>query len=126
MSKQTELAWAAGFFDGEGCTSIATNRNYAFHHKYPRLGLTQKHPEVLERFKQAVSGVNKIHKVNNREEYRYITQSYPEVKRILNLLWPYLSTLKKEQAKQVFSESTYTNSRNQYDPGEVIFHEIGV
>lgn len=116
MSRNTELAWAAGFFDGEGCT---TQCRWS-----PTIYVSQNDREVLDRFQAAV-GLGKV-----RGPYRRSKSSYkPESPRyifhtsgattaeVLKLLWPFLSRVKKEQAIKVFEGSTrkYSHSpRVQY------------
>jgi len=91
----SELAWAAGFFDGEGCTSVlkASRDRYA----YMRLSVSQKYPEVLERFKAAL-GHGSIYKSKTRSVYSLDVYKNERVIDVLNQLWPYLSERKKQQA----------------------------
>lgn len=51
-----KIAWAAGFFEGEGCLSIyGPNKKSRPDYLYPRLRITQHHdPECLYWFKEAV------------------------------------------------------------------------
>src|SRR6266540_4363990 len=55
---RTELAWAGGFFDGEGSTFVATRGHY------PVIGISQSDddgiPAVLVRFREAVGGYGHI------------------------------------------------------------------
>lgn len=44
--QDTEAAWAAGFFDGEGCSYL----HFAKGHPRVRMHVTQKEPELLFRF----------------------------------------------------------------------------
>lgn len=50
MPSIEEKAYAAGFFDGEGCISVIRNYNKKYSRWYHELraSVTQKHPEVLE------------------------------------------------------------------------------
>jgi hypothetical protein len=95
--KRAELAWAAGFFDGEGCTYLKKGRkSYS-----PALGITQNDPEVLHRFQKAVGAGA----VNGPYDYRgrgYKTNifwrySAGNISEIMEQLWPWLSTPKKKQ-----------------------------
>ena len=51
-----KIAWAAGFFEGEGCLSVeGPNKKSRPDYSYPRLRITQHYnPECLYWFKQAV------------------------------------------------------------------------
>lgn len=95
MASNEELAWCAGFFDGEGSTSIlkAQRDQYA----YIRMSISQKYPELLEKFKGIV-GAGSIYKAKKREIYSWDCYKQDEVLRVLELLWPYLGETKKNQA----------------------------
>jgi len=60
-TRREELAWAAGFFDGEGYTSAKPERRDIFIGL--RLGISQSEepPFSLKRFREAVSGIGTIH-----------------------------------------------------------------
>lgn len=98
MLNEVELAWAAGFFDGEGSTSLAEGRK-------PKLTIAQKYPECLERFRLAV-GTGSIHgpyyppSNDGHQIYRFQIQRGQDVLDVLHKLWPYLSVHKKEQAEK--------------------------
>ncbi len=53
--KATEIAWCAGFFDGEGCISRPNNG------KYIQLRIAQKNPDALYRFSKVFGGGNFYH-----------------------------------------------------------------
>jgi hypothetical protein len=103
-SSDIELAWAAGFFDGEGSFSLHTrgDRNNA----RPRLiiFISQCDREVLDRFAEAVGlgNVNGPYSRGNpkwRDYYTYGVQGQ-KVKVVAKQLWPYLGKVKKRQFKQ--------------------------
>jgi len=102
-----ELAWAAGFFDGEGSTYVHRSSPHAPKKRTPkvRLSIGQNDPEVLLRFRDAVghgvvygpyardySGGVKIH-------WRYRTNDPSDALTVIKLLWPWLGSKKKAQAK---------------------------
>lgn len=92
------LAWAAGFFDGEGSTYLDPA---------PRLTVVQNHPAVLERFADAVGGLGAMHggtKIYGRAKkpvYQYRISGFAKVQAALAMLWPFLSEQKREQALAV-------------------------
>jgi hypothetical protein len=96
----TELAWAAGFFDGEGSTCLCNNSL--------RLQVSQNELEPLERFRVAV-GVGKINRrwrtngFKDRWNYMYWVGG-ANAKTALDLLWPYLSSIKRRQALKAFNK----------------------
>jgi hypothetical protein len=100
VAPETELAWSAGLFDGEGCTSVLKAQRDKY--SYVRMSISQKTPEVLERFKDAV-GYGKIYKSNTREIYSLDIYKREDVVETLKKIWPYLSSPKKKQAENAFN-----------------------
>ena len=102
MNNETEKAWAAGFYDGEGNFRCASYRRKGYNHVQTALRLTvqQLEREPLDRFCAAV-GVGKVYgpysgKGHRNEYYQYAIAQRDAVD-ALNVLWPYLSEPKKEQ-----------------------------
>ena len=92
-----ELAWAAGFFDGEGHTRGKPGANNT---KCCELQVGQKTTECLSRLMKAVGGVGTIGGPYHRKYpvyFWYLTRT-SDVDKTLTLLWPYLSSAKKNQA----------------------------
>jgi hypothetical protein len=96
-----ELAWAAGFFDGEGCFSFTTKAGYGA----AAIGQVDRAP--LERFQAAVGGLGKI--------YGPYFKIYPgrgigakyrreHVQAVVAMLWFKLGPSKKEQATRVLTK----------------------
>jgi len=112
-----ELAWAAGFFDGEGYTGLSKisrkilkpsgkrydRKSYKF---YPTVNIAQVHREPLDRFNIAV-GYGKVYgpygpyKTGKQPYYTYQASGYENVKTIIDLLFPYLCDVKRDQATDV-------------------------
>jgi len=102
----TELAWAAGFFDGEGSTSVDRGTGKAY--GYLRLSVAQSSdsgpPSTLVRFHGIVGGkINGPYTTQRPDGFtrkpRYILVVYQEVaERALALMWPYLGVEKRAQA----------------------------
>lgn len=111
-----KLAWAAGFFDGEGCTGV---QKVGDRWSGLRISIRQIHKDTLERFQDAVSGFGKVtgperapslNKGNRRPIYTWRCQRFEDIQQVLCLLWPWLTPHKKEQAKAAFQ--TYFNNGN--------------
>jgi hypothetical protein len=105
FAKQLELAWAAGFFDGEGCTTLDAQQS-GF--SYVRLSIKQVVVANLERFKAAVGGVGSVSKPRIEVEgckpvSKYRT-SGTAARAVLKLLWSYLGEAKREQATRVLEQ----------------------
>lgn len=104
---ECDYAWAAGLFDGEGSTSVlkAQRDKYA----YVRVSIPQKYPEVLNKF-LTIIGVGKIYKSKTREMYSLDIYRKDDVKKCLDLLWPYLSDIKKKQALAAYERVSHHNN----------------
>lgn len=102
--RREDLAWAAGFFDGEGTTISGTfykpNRLNP-QKKYHTINLivTQKNPELLHKFKDIV-GVGKVYGPDSRGIHRYKVTSFPNTQHVVAILWSWLGNDKKEQASR--------------------------
>ena len=103
-----ERAWAAGFWDGEGCTTTSIDKRVQL--RQPRLriqmGIAQageEVPMVLTRFKDAVGGLGHIRGPywrtgSTKPVYTWAVQGMECCQMVLVLLWPYLSDVKRQQA----------------------------
>lgn len=97
-----ELAWAAGFFDGDGWAALVRARRRSRgqpHAQINQSSLTGV-PEVLLRFRDAV-GVGRIGgpKIEEGREplYRWVASSRGDVLRAGTLIGPWLSQAKRDQ-----------------------------
>jgi hypothetical protein len=99
-----ELAWAAGFFDGEGCTSLSRKGDNA----HLRCAVSQKDRRTLDRFQAAV-GVGRIYERRHATPWVWQTTNEADTRTVLALLDPYLSEPKREQAQSRMAESTWHN-----------------
>lgn len=112
MSTETERAWAAGFFDGEGCTSyVRTSRD----ERVISMSIGQASgdeycPEVLCRFYEVV-GYGTVNgpyiRENRKPKYVWTATGKEKVTAIYTTLEPYLSSVKKKQfqrAMRMFDE----------------------
>lgn len=117
----TEAAWAAGFFDGEGCFS----HSYAKGRNYLRLSATiaQIDPEVLFRFKNAigcgnVTGPYAPKTPRSRPYWQYHVSSYKGVVQIVRTIWPYLGRVKKSNlVTELIAWFRHNNARPKLKPG---------
>jgi hypothetical protein len=104
---ETELAWAAGFFDGEGCTTHRRSNKEAL--PYPTLNVSQNNPQTLKRFQDAVCQIGAIYPANHRSGkyskpmFSFSVSSFEKVQFVISLLWKFLSEQKRGQATRVFN-----------------------
>ena len=95
MNPDLELAWAAGFFDGEG--SIYRDSRGSV-----RLSANQIRPEPLHRFVQAV-GVGRVYGPYGPKQVHQIQLVGEKAHQVIDRLLPLLSPPKREQIERVLS-----------------------
>jgi hypothetical protein len=98
---EVERAWAAGFWDGEGCATHTS-------HDYAQAQLNQVDRSVLETFRNVVGGVirgpyqyPRASRPNSRPQFQWSVVGYQPVLRLARILWPYLGTVKRDQFKRI-------------------------
>jgi hypothetical protein len=96
-----QLAWAAGFFDGEGTTMAAVRTDRP---GYLRLEMTvpqcghERAPEVLFRLQAALLGMGSITGPNDDDMYFWRAGAFAEAQAAVALLWSELGPVKRRQA----------------------------
>lgn len=113
MSKATELAWATGLFEGEGCIS---SKGAPYH--APSLCVTQRDRQVLDRFVAAIGEgkvygpyTNKI--LPSRPFHRVRMEGAKKIHRTLAKMWVYLGSVKRRQAIAAYDRWRAVASVNQ-------------
>lgn len=99
---RTELAWAAGFWDGEGSAWLTQpeGRNTAQPHARINQSSTTGIPQVLVRFQHALGfgAIRGPDLAEGREPlYRWVVSSRSNVNAVLLALSPWLGTVKRRQ-----------------------------
>ena len=106
-SMSEELAWAGGFFDGEGSTCLDKHRTHADFFVpvlyVPQSAASGIAPELL-RLQSAVglgtiSGLRKS-KPPRKPYRRWRVFTIEKVFRALHMLWPFIGNVKREQARR--------------------------
>ena len=99
--KLIELAWAAGFWDGEGCCFTGVRKKG---YRYIAASVSQSLNTIcLERFLAAIEGIGKIygpyedHRNGRSARYEWRVSRLDDVLAVKDLLWPYLSDPKRQQ-----------------------------
>src|SRR5262245_57487345 len=108
------LAWAAGFFDGEGNTHL-TKQGYIV----MKVGQTDDARECLLRFQAAVHGLGRIYgpysnngKNQSRRPYHvWEVAKFETAQAVVAMLWPWLSGPKRRQARAALDGNLLTQSR---------------
>ena len=105
-----ELAWAAGFFDGEGHIGVHVG-DHSQGRPWKRidlyLSISQVDRRVLDRFRDAV-GVGSVNgpyihpsvaaRKNEQPRYYFTTAKFEHIQAVVAMLWQFLSPVKREQA----------------------------
>ena len=101
----SEIAWAAGLFEGEGC--------FYFGHRNLQATLAMTDADVVDRFERIVGfghrsvreGDHKNDKRGYKNEwkpiYRWSARSFEHVQALIAMLWPYLGDRRKARAKEL-------------------------
>ena len=104
---ETEIAWAGGLFEGEGCIGIVSGQ------RQPRLQLVSTDEDVVRRFADAVGWGNV--RFYEREPYKdywqWSVQSRNGVIAVIDMLWPYLGHRRKMKAVEVRSRALQIKQR---------------
>lgn len=107
MIDREELAWAAGFFDGEGTTQMATRKEYS----NIALSITQTGhfaSDLLIRFNRAICGLGNLHKANyqtkaGNEIWTVTISNFENTQAAIALLWPFLGPAKRAQSTKALT-----------------------
>ena len=122
-----ELAWAGGFFSGEGATYWRSQIRKENNREYgaPAVEVTQcNDPEVLYRFNAAINNLCVIYgPYYNRANtdspyYQCSVGGFEKIQAIVALLWPWLSTAKRNQAKRVLAKGLEYSLRPKLSKGK--------
>lgn len=114
-----ELAWAAGFFDGEGCVG-AWKRGSRIDH--PSLTIAQSETSTLLRFQQAIVGLGNVrgpYRTNYPHAlpvFQFHIHGIEKVQAAMAMLWPWLSERKRAQFKAAMA-ATVPYLRMRYEHG---------
>lgn len=119
LTLDTELAWSAGFLDGEGTYGMHTARRktqrkdqYTF-----RIQAAQVYREPLDRLQAAlggnVNGPYGPYHTNQKPYYQWSITGYAEAKEAFFKLLPFHSSIKAEQGLKAWAD--YHEMRAQRD-----------
>src|SRR6266536_5493067 len=103
---RTELAWAAGFWDGEGSAWLSHPEGRTTAQPYARINQASPSgtPEVLVRFQRALGfGSLRGPELGEGSEpiYRWVVSSRVDVQQLLTALAPWLGAVKRHQLHDV-------------------------
>lgn len=104
MTSECEIAWAAGLFEGEGSLSVRTANS-----RQAVITIASTDRDVIERFAKVVSGERPVQGPHSpgrsargyKSIYRWQSARWAEIKRIGELLRPWLSERRTAQLNRV-------------------------
>lgn len=123
----TELAWAAGFFDAEGCTS--TIHTHKGKYKHTAMSIVQTTvdpndiPQELTRFNSATNNVGQLylddHRRTPNHNVKYSLQYHKRssVSEVISCIWPYLDIVKRLQFLRSYNETLL----ERYNPIDFVY-----
>ena len=101
-TSRERLAWAAGFWAGEGCCWSGSSNSKGYRYKQRsivgRISQVDKRP--LVRFKRAVSlgSIRGPYRTSKgRPAYQWGVSGWPSIEKLFKLLGPWLDPVKREQ-----------------------------
>jgi hypothetical protein len=104
-----EIAWAAGFFEGEGTISLRTLRTAGNRYGQVSLEVTSTDLDVLERFATVVGvgnikpKANKANLLQRKQQYMWRVGSRPHTERILTAFKPWLGVRRVEKCDEALT-----------------------
>ncbi len=101
-----ELAWAAGFYDGEG--SISGMHEKATRRPRTAVCISQIEPTTLQRMQRAF-GFGKMYGPYHRnppqhDVYTFVIRDFEHAQAAIAMMWRWLSEPKRKQAAAVFAQ----------------------
>jgi hypothetical protein len=116
--KKTDLAWAAGFLDGEGHfratrAEIVLRKNGkkgVKSYSYFQIAVVQSHPTVLNRLQKIIGGAisGPYHYPPSKPYLSMVVCT--DAEKAFKKLFPYLSEVKRAQGKKAISEVIKRNA----------------
>lgn len=112
-----ELAWAAGFFDGEGWANAVAQKGRRTRQPQARVNQASPDgvPQVLLRLQAAVGGLGRIGGPQRQEKridlYRWEVSSRRDVERLLEMVAPWLGDVKQTQLAQTLGRQALRSMR---------------
>jgi hypothetical protein len=110
VTSNRELAWAAGFFDGEGHVGISTQEEPSGTYRYPILIINQTDRRPLERFQHAV-GIGRIYGPYDRKNeknwkpmFRLQSRITADVLKAMKAIRPLVCEPKAQQIDGILKE----------------------
>jgi hypothetical protein len=111
LAKATELAWAAGFFDGEGSVSVVQKPRGTYWYPLVQVGNRERGP--VERFKEIV-GTGFIFK-RKQDGFNMWVAAARKAEETLVQILPYLINKKRQAELALLARTYYSEQRKGVD-----------
>lgn len=103
---KADLAWIAGFYEGEGSVVYKMVKSFDKPRGYPNgcFSITQVNKEPLEKCLALtglgyMTGPYKPRQNNHNSYYRWVAQEFESFQALVAAIWPWLSRKRKDQIK---------------------------
>ncbi|HEV2249138.1 MAG TPA: hypothetical protein VGT60_01350 [Candidatus Limnocylindria bacterium] len=133
MDRDNELAWAAGFFGGDGTSSAAFDRSNGPDYRRLHIGIPQaavngRVPPVLPKFQAAVGGAGSIrgpytlkNPWSRLPQYVWSLSGTPGGEHVLGMIWPWLDDAKRDQARRAMRAARAGGPHRPLPPPSAVF-----
>lgn len=105
MSTESEIAWAAGLYEGEGTLVWIEQRGYG----HLEFKVSQKEREVLDRL-VCIWGFGKVlgpyQNTNGNPIFAFVAYNFEDIHSAILDMWVWLSSRRREQATVAFHKRT--------------------
>lgn len=125
MSRSHELAWAAGFFDGEGYVTIGKRKSVVngkiYESLYLRVGINHVAPEPLTKMHELFGGaIEYTAKVagNRKPRYRWVVNT-KKAQEVLVQLLPYMRNKNKVAVLGIEFQNCMASTKTKLTPEQV-------
>jgi hypothetical protein len=110
MSRATEVAWAVGLFEGEGCFDShrsGKRRADGTKKRFPRMSLASSDRDVVFRFFRIVASgsIGRRYRASSKRKWMWKWEATcQQARKAYAVVWPYLGRRRAARAKQIFKE----------------------
>ncbi len=130
-SRHTDLAWAAGFYDGEGSVSVTgSTLQYKEGRTSICISVGQVNREPLDKLTD-IFGIGEIYGPyarggTSQPIYLYKVYGYVNVQYVIAQMWSYISSAKKAQVRKAFTQFDFNRRKPRIAHCVVDKHDIKI
>ena len=128
MAPDTERAWAAGFFDGEGSVGFSPYSSGGRKYHRPSVQVSQNHRAPLDRFQAAVGGIGKVYgpygpyknQASTNPFWKYHATGRTVTAAIFDALGPFLDSVKYAGFEDALAGKSLTRTERDPETGRFV------